>query len=246
MLDKKWTLSLAIALVALSTALYILHFALFQDAHHIWIYLVGDLAFLPIEVLLVTLILHRLLEVRDRKMKMEKMNMVIGTFFSTVGTHLLTYFSDHDPHMPGLKKKLLISDSWSEQDFTRMGALLSRYSCEVTPGEIDLPALKAFLSQKEDFMVRLLENPLLLEHESFTSLLQAVFHLTDELQHRKDLTSLPENDRQHLASDICRAYMLLISQWVEYMHYLKVNYPYLFSLAVRTNPFDEQASAMVP
>jgi hypothetical protein len=246
MLDKKWTVSLAIALVALSTALYILHFAVFQDAHHIWIYLVGDLAFLPIEVLLVTLILHRLLEVRDRKMKMEKMNMVIGTFFSTVGTPLLTYFSDHDPQMPELKKKLLISDSWSEQDFTRVGALLSRHSCEVTPREIDLPGLKAFLSQKEDFMVRLLENPLLLEHESFTNLLQAVFHLTDELRHRKDLTVLPENDRQHLAGDICRAYKLLISQWVEYMHHLKVNYPYLYSLAVRTNPFDEQATAMIP
>ena len=27
-------------------------------------------------------------------------------------------------------------------------------------------------------MVRLLENPMLIEHESFTELLQAVFHLT--------------------------------------------------------------------
>jgi hypothetical protein len=246
MLDRKWTLSLAVALVALSAGLYIIHFFIFQDAHHIWIYLVGDIAFLPIEVLLVTLILHRLLEARDRKMKMEKLNMVIGTFFSTVGTHLLTYFSDHDPHMPELKKNLLISDSWSEDDFTRVGAILSRYSCEITPGEIDLAGLKAFLSQKEDFLVRLLENPLLLEHESFTSLLQAVFHLTDELQHRKDLSALPEHDRQHLAGDICRAYTFLISQWVEYMHHLKGTYPYLFSLAVRTNPFDEQASAMIP
>lgn len=246
MLDKRWTQSLAVILIALSAALYVLHFVVFQDAHHIWIYLVGDLAFLPVEVLLVTLILHRLLEARDRKIKMEKLNIVIGTFFSTVGTYLLTYFSDHDPHMPDLKKNLMISDSWSEQDFVRVSAILSRYSCEVTPGEIDLPALKVFLSTKEDFLVRMLENPLLLEHESFTSLLQAVFHLSDELQHRKELTALTENDRQHLAGDICRAYKLLISQWVEYMHHLKGNYPYLFSLAVRTNPFDEQASAMIP
>lgn len=246
MLDKRWTLWLAVVLVALSAALYFLHFAIFQDAHHIWIYLVGDLAFLPVEVLLVTLILHRLLEARDRKMKMEKLNMVIGTFFSTVGTHLLTYFSDHDPHMPELKRNLMISDSWSEQDFSRVSALLSGYSCEVTPGEIDLPGLKAFLTKNEEFLVRMLENPILLEHESFTNLLQAVFHLTDELQHRKDLTALPENDRQHLAGDICRAYRLLIMQWVEYMHHLKRSYPYLFSLAVRTNPFDEQASAVIP
>ncbi len=246
MLDKRWTISLAIILVALSAALYILHFAVFQDAHHIWIYLVGDLAFLPVEVLLVTLILHRLLEARDRKMKIEKLNMVIGTFFSTVGTQLLTYFSDHDPNMPELKKNLIISDSWSEQDFIRLSTMLSGYSCEVTPGEIDLPGLKAFLAGKEEFLVRMLENPLLLEHESFTNLLQAVFHLSDELQHRKDLTALTENDRLHLAGDICRAYKLLISQWVAYMYHLKNSYPYLFSLAVRTNPFDEKASALIP
>jgi hypothetical protein len=29
------------------------------------------------------------------------------------------------------------------------------------------------------------------------------------------------------------------------MHYLKKNYPYLFSFALRTNPFDEQASVII-
>jgi hypothetical protein len=29
------------------------------------------------------------------------------------------------------------------------------------------------------------------------------------------------------------------------MEYLKVNYPYLFSLAMRTNPFDRQASPIL-
>jgi hypothetical protein len=70
MLDRKWTFTIAAALIALSVALYALHLAIFQDPHHIWIYLLGDLAFLPIEVLLVTLILHQLLEMRDRKMKL--------------------------------------------------------------------------------------------------------------------------------------------------------------------------------
>jgi len=69
MADRRWTLYLAVALVALSAALYLLHFALFQDPYHIWLYLLGDLAFLPIEVLLVTIILHRLLELRDRQTK---------------------------------------------------------------------------------------------------------------------------------------------------------------------------------
>jgi hypothetical protein len=245
MADRKWTLYLAAALIAVSVALYVLHFALFQDPYHIWIYLLGDLAFLPIEVLLVTLILHRLLELRDKRMKLEKLNMVIGTFFSTVGTELLAIFSDHDPRMPAVRNKLLIAESWSPEDFSRVNGDLSRYSCEISIGEIDLAALRAFLVGKEDFMVRLLENPLLLEHESFTGTLQAVFHLTDELKHRSDLTSLPANDLRHISGDICRAYQQLIRQWLEYMKHLKENYPYLFSLAIRTNPFDEKASVIV-
>ncbi|MDD1707497.1 MAG: hypothetical protein LUO81_04800 [Methanoregulaceae archaeon] len=245
MSDKKWTLTLAVALVALSIVLYTLHFVIFHDLQHIEIYLLGDLAFLPIEVLLVTLILHQLLEKRDRQMRLEKLNMVIGTFFSTVGTDLLTYFSDHDPQMPDLRKDLKISESWSEEDFTRVRATLAEYSCDVVITEIDLSGLKAFLAAKEDFLVRLLENPFLLEHESFTELLQGVFHLTDELNHRKDLVVLPENDQRHLTGDICRAYHLLIAQWLEYMHYLKVHYPYLFSFALRTNPFDEKASVVI-
>ena len=57
--------------------------------------------------------------------------------------------------------------------------------------------------------------------------------------------SLPANDQRHLNRDICRAYHLLILQWLEYMNYQKKHYPYLFSLAVRTNPFDEQASVII-
>jgi hypothetical protein len=243
--DRRWTLYLIATLLALSAGLYLLHFAIFHDPQHIWIYLLGDLAFLPIEVLLVTIIVHQLLEIRDRKMKLEKLNMVIGTFFSSVGTQLISYFSDHDPQMTDIRKRLLISESWSDEEFSRVHDTLSGYTCTITIQEIDLPGLKEFLTGKEDFLVRLLENPLLLEHESFTDLLQSVFHLTDELKHRRDPAAVTENDRRHLGGDICRAYQLLIVQWLKYMHYLKGNYPYLFSLAVRTNPFDEQASAMI-
>jgi hypothetical protein len=243
--NRGWTLYLAVALIVLSVFLYALHFVIFQDLYHIEIYLLGDLAFLPIEVLLVTIILHGLLENRDRETKLQKLNMVIGVFFSVVGTRLLTVFSDHDPGMASLKKELQISESWQAQDFARVDTELSLHSCGVVISDIDLSGLRAFLSSNEDFLIRLLENPLLLEHESFTGLLQAVFHLTDELEHRKDLTLLPENDLKHISGDICRAYQLLLSQWLMYMHYLKDNYPYLFSLAVRTNPFDEKASAMI-
>ena len=72
---------------------------------------------------------------------------------------------------------------------------------------------------------------------NFTDLLWAVTHLTEELSHRKDLKTLPNADYEHLSGDIKRAYIMLITEWLAYMKHLKESYPYLFSLAVRTNPF---------
>ena len=39
MKKHRWQILLAAALVALAAALYLLHFALFRDSHHIFIYL---------------------------------------------------------------------------------------------------------------------------------------------------------------------------------------------------------------
>jgi hypothetical protein len=87
-----------------------------------------------------------------------------------------------------------------------------------------------------------MENPNLLEHESFSNLLLAVFHLTEELDKRVDLRKLPASDYAHLRGDIKRAYIILIAQWLDYMQHLHGQYPYLFSLAIRTNPFNPEAS----
>ena len=97
---------------------------------------------------------------------------------------------------------------------------------------------KIFLQKNRKFLLALLENPNLLEHETFTDLLRAVFHLTEELDKRNNMYQLPKSDYEHLRKDVERAYNLLIDEWLDYMEHLKNNYPYLFSLAMRTNPFD--------
>jgi hypothetical protein len=61
------------------------------------------------------------------------------------------------------------------------------------------------LKAKADFLLRLLENPNLLEHESVTKLLRAVFHLAEELSWRQDIAALPDSDLNHLSGDVTRA-----------------------------------------
>ena len=110
---------------------------------------------------------------------------------------------------------------------------------------LSIDDLKDFLSERRAFLLRLLENPNLLEHEKFTELLWAVFHLTEELEYRGDLKSLPETDYRHIEGDIKRAYVILISEYLDYIKHLRSSYPYLFSLASRINPFNDEASPIV-
>ena len=98
-----WPIILGLSLIALSALFYLVHYAIFKDAHHIFIYMVGDIAFVPIEVLLVTLIIHRLLSVREKRSMLKKLNMVIGAFFSEVGTRLLKSFYDFDTQADSIR-----------------------------------------------------------------------------------------------------------------------------------------------
>ena len=242
---SNWQVRLGMALIVLSVAIYMLHYAIFRDAHHILIYLVGDIAFVFIEVLMVTLILHELLSQREKRLRLEKMNMVIGAFFSEVGTGLLQYMVRCDLGLETVRDRLQVTTLWTEEQFDHVEASLKGYAYKIDHEKLDVVDLRAYLSSKIDFLLRLMENPNLLEHESFTNLLMAVFHLTEELVARGEVPTLPDSDRRHLAGDAERVYSQLVARWLDYMGHLRGNYPYLFSLAVRTNPFDEDATAVV-
>jgi len=243
--ETRWKLAAGIGLVLLSLAMYTAHYLIFHDEHHLFIFFTGDLAFIPIEILIVTLIIDQMLESRERKSRMEKLNMVIGTFFSTLGTPLLAMLSRADPGIGAVRSQLVIGDNWQAGQFIEVKACLDSHACAVAGDRIDLEALRSFLLGSEEFIIRLVENPMVFEHESFTGLLLAVSHLNEELKARGDLSGLPPADIAHLGTDISRVYERLVPEWLKYMEYLKNHYPYLFSLAMRTNPFDESASVVV-
>ena len=234
-----------ILLILLSVFFYAIHYVIFRDAHHIFLYLIGDIAFVFIEVLLVTLIIHHVLSQREKRAMLNKLNMVIGAFFSEVGTPLLKFFTGFDSNAQEISKHLIISNEWSQEHFTQMQVILKNHDYKIDSRIGDLQGLQNFVVEKRGFLLRLLENPNLLEHEQFTELLWAVFHLTEELSHRTSINDLPDTDLKHLGGDITRAHRLLVREWLSHMEHLKKDYPYLFSLAVRTNPFDPNASVEV-
>ncbi len=181
----------------------------------------------------------------ENKRHNEKINMVIGAFFSEVGTELLGYFCQFDKNIDKIRNDLIINDNWDEVMFSEIHKTIMNHYFEFEINGEELLGIRRFLMSRREFMVRLLENPILLEQEKFTRLLREVFHVTEELTARTKLEESPISDIKHISNDMRKACVLLVHQWLDYMFYIKNNYPNLFSFASRVNPFVVNSSPVI-
>ncbi|MFC1984837.1 hypothetical protein ACFLT4_07420 [Chloroflexota bacterium] len=225
--------------------IYFIHYLIFRDVHHIFIYMIGDLAFLPLEVFIVVLVIERILNRREKQAMLQKLNMIIGAFFSEIGNYLLSDLLGHFDNRAEISNHLNINDSWTKNNYKKSADIASHLKIDLDCRNIDLNKLKEYLSQKRVFLLTLLENPSLLEHDRFTLLLWAVTHVDEELEARPSFVDLPESDLKHIAGDIIRLYDYLASEWLDYVEHLKSNYPFLYSLVLRTHPFQEHPSPII-
>jgi hypothetical protein len=241
-----WRVGLLFLLLLASVLTYGFHYLVFRDLHHIMIYLIGDLAFMFINVLAVTLVFEELLARREKKARMKKLNMVIGSFFSDCGLDLLRRFPAFISNIAELAPRLEFAPRWQKKDFLGAREAARAFDYKVTVCPAGLRELRDFLVGHRSFLLALLENPNLLEHERFTDLLWAVFHVLEELEIRGgDLEGLPSADYAHLANDVKRAYSQIAGEWLAYAAHLKESYPFLYSLATRINPFVANPSPIV-
>jgi len=246
-LNKKvsWKLFAAIILIIFSIVIYIINYFIFRNPHDIFFYLTIDIAFLPINVLFVTLLIDTLLNQREKKSMLNKLNMVIGVFFSETGIALIRSFNKNFEDIEKISEKLSKINKWNKKDFAKFKLNIHHHESNIIINNKIEESLKIYLGSKRDFLLRLLENPNLLEHETFTELLRSVFHLAEEMESRESFENQPQSDLKHVELDIKRAYVLLIKEWLSYMEYLKESYPYLYSLALRQNPFDKNATIVI-
>lgn len=229
-------------LISISSLIYLVDYLVDGSMKEVATSFLGNLAFLPIYIMVVTLTMEQLLKERERQTLRRKLNMVIGVFFSEVGTRLFRELSRAVVHHEQLRASLLVTAQWKEAEFSSALAFLGSHDIKVDCTALDINELKSFLVDKRSFLVGLLENQNLLEHEAFTDLLWSVFHLVEELDARESFSGIPLADVEHLNGDIKRVFGYLSQEWVLYMQHLKQDYPYLFSLAVRMNPMADKVS----
>lgn len=235
-------LIMIILFIAISLLFYSLQLFIFQSPRDTFFYFLQDLAFMPFQVIMVTLVLNRWISSREKRERLKKMNMAISAFFGEAGTEFLLFFNKFVIQLDGMNNQLVINGKWNSKDFAKATRIIREYDFQTDSRKDSLEALKTLMVVNRSFLLSMLDNSNLLEHDTFTEMLWAVFHIMDELVSRETVTSLPEPDMDHLSLDIKRAYRTLLIEWIHYIAHLKTDYPYLFSMAVRKNPFDENRS----
>ena len=196
-----------------------------------------DFAFLPLQIAIVTVVLGRYLKRREKNERLKKLSVVINTFFSEVGIDILTSLKDFNQNHGDIDAKLNVQTDWTDMSFSKTVAYFKEADIQIECSAKQLEALRALTMGKMDFLIRMIENPNLIEHDTFTDMLLAVFHVMEELRARGVFYDDRKADMKHLSNDIQRAYKKLLIQWIEYMRHLRSEYPYLYSLAIRNNPF---------
>ena len=245
---RRWQVEIAVTLIVAAILVYAARWLLFpaESLHREMLrYLVDDVAFLFIQVLLVSMLLDGLMQRRNRETMLNKLNMIVGAFFSECGTDILGRIARLDAHLGEVRGDLVAGMSWTSKDYELAKRAFREHRPVIELSAGDLVELRERLDAEKAYLLSLLGNQALLEHETFTDLLWAVTHLAEELHVRDDFEALPPTDRAHLVGDVERAYTLLGVQWIEYLRHLQAQYPFLFSLAVRTNPLDPNASVIV-
>ena len=128
----------------------------------------SSLAFLPLEIFIVVLIIERIVDQSQRKVKLQKLNMVLGAFFNDVGNHLLHSLLDNFDNKAEISRHLDLKDSWGKKEFQAAADYADKLKIEIDHHDMNLAELKVFFAQKREFLMTLLGNPRPLEHDHFT------------------------------------------------------------------------------
>lgn len=233
----KSTKAIVAALIAVSAAIYVLQFIIFNDFRDTAFYMLQDLAFLPVQIALVTLIVGKIINEHEKKARIDKTRILTSTFFSDIGTYLLEELILHITNIDEIAPYLQTDESWTARDFENAAEAVKstvlKLDCDIS----DFEKIHKLLIDKRMTLLVIASNPTLLEHEAFTDMLWTVFHLNDELTFRTDKRGLAESDLAHLNSDAEAVLKQTLINRMCHLQFLQKEYPNLYLLEAHRNSF---------
>jgi hypothetical protein len=238
---SKSTKHIVAILVLISAMIYAIQFLFFHDIRDTFFYMLQDWAFLPIQIALVSVLLGKIINDREKQERLDKTRILTSTFFSELGTKLLETLEPRVRNADEIRPVIKIDEKWQDKDFFAASEAIKNINLTLKLSWKDFAGLRDLLSDKRMTLLIIASNPALLDHEQFTDMLWAIFHLNDELATRKNLEQLSESDLAHLNDDASRVLSATLVNWICHIEFLKKEYPYLYLLEVYRNPFGNDA-----
>ena len=228
---------LILLLLCASALLYAIHYLIFRDLHHLAIFGLHELAFVPLEVILVTLGLDQLVEKTHREEARSKVSIIETLYFNESGGTMLRYLTSFDPDAARLRELLQVTQDWRSSDFRQAIRQLKSYPFLLDLDRIDFFGLHYHLSQRHEYYRSMLENPALTQSEAFTEMIMKIYLLWEELDGRTNLYQLPEKDRNDLAELLHEIYRELTEYWLDNVYNHSIHNRFRLHRAVESNPF---------
>ena len=228
---------LILLLLCASALLYAIHYLIFRDLHHLAIFGLHELAFVPLEVILVTLGLDQLVEKTHREEARSKVSIIETLYFNESGSTMLRYLTSFDPDAARLRELLQVTQDWRSSDFRQAIRQLKSYPFLLDLERIDFFGLHYHLSQRHEYYRSMLENPALTQSEAFTEMIMKIYLLWEELDGRTNLYQLPEKDRNYLAELLHEIYRELTEYWLDNVYNHSIHNRFRLHRAIESNPF---------
>lgn len=247
---RGWKFKFAIVMLIIASIFFLSRIIVLGDPEEVVSYLWKQIGFIPVNILIVALLIDGIMSKKEREAILEKIDMLMGTFFTKIGNDLISEVSKVNKNKAKTEDLKSIKN-WTDKDYEnklkKLRASPIDFETDITKEEREefLTNIHVMIEKNRDFIINLINNPHLFEKDEFSALVLALLHLDEELSRREDLSNIDDVDFNHLTGDIKRVYTHLIYEWIYYLRYLNQFYPYMISLAIRTNPFDSDSDVHV-
>lgn len=228
---------IVLLLLCTSGVLYLLHYLIFRDLHHIGIFFLHELAGMPLEVILVSLFFDRIIEKTHEEENQSKLSIIETLFFNESGGNMLRYLSAFDPNFSLLSDILAVRMDWKSVDYQSAKIHLKDYPFHLDVEKVDFFGLHYHLDERKDYYRNILENPALTQSNEFTEMVMKIHLMWEELDCRTDLYNLDLHEKHYLGELLTEIYQELVEYWLDnaYNHSIH-NRPRLHRM-IETSPF---------
>ena len=113
---NKWKIKFSIIMVIAIIVIYGSNILILKDPEHVISYIWTHFGFIPVDILIVAFLLDEIISKKEKETMMEKLDMIMSTFFSEIGNDLIGQLSSVNQHKADTQYLESIK-TWSDKDY---------------------------------------------------------------------------------------------------------------------------------